>query len=389
MGAARGIQRRGVALEREGVRIAVVAAVRSLTSAERWRLAAMGTTVLALNAFGWGIFVLAILPHHFHYRGLGIGVGVAFTAWTLGMRHAFDADHIAAIDNTTRKLMADGKRPLASGFFFALGHSSVIMVVGAGISIAARTVFTAVVTPSSTFESAGSVVGTALAGTFLYVIAAMNIVVLVGIAKVFREMRRGAYDEQALEAQLQARGFMWRFFGPVVRSIEHTWQMFFVGFAFGIGFDTATEVLLLAGTAAAATQGLPWYAVLTLPLLFAGGLTLCDSLDGLFMNFAYGWAFARPVRKIYYNLVITGLSICVAFAIATIEIVGLLSTELHLHGWFGDYMANFDINRAGFVIAGLFAVVWALALTIWRFGRIEARWAMTGADASAETVDGG
>lgn len=378
-----------VELERAGARIAVLAVIRSLTSAERRRLTAMGTVVLALNVFGWGVFVLAILPDHFRYRGLGIGVGAAITAWTLGMRHAFDADHIAAIDNTTRKLMAEGKRPLASGFFFALGHSSVIMVVGAGIAIAARTVFAAVVAPSSTFESAGGVVGTALAGTFLYIIAAMNIVVLVGIVRVFREMRRGAYDEQALEAHLQARGFMWRFFGPVVRSIEHTWQMFFVGFVFGIGFDTATEVLLLAGTAAAATQGLPWYAVLTLPLLFAGGLTLCDSLDGLFMNFAYGWAFGRPVRKIYYNLVITGLSICVAFAIATIEIVGLLATELHLHGWLGDYMANFDINRAGFVIAGLFVVVWALALTVWRFGRIEARWTTTGADASTETVDGG
>src|SRR6202035_1651526 len=166
---------------------------------------------------------------------------------------------------------------------------------------------------------------------------------------------------------------MWRFFGRFMRSITKTWHMFFVGLVFGIGFDTATEVLLLAATAAAATQGLPWYAVLTLPLLFAGGMTLWDSLDGLFMNFAYGWAFARPVRKIYYNIAITGLSIAVAFVIATIEIVGLLSTELHLHGWFGDYMASFDVNRAGFVIAGLFLVVWVLALAIWRFGRIEAR----------------
>jgi high-affinity nickel-transport protein len=164
--------------------------------------------------------------------------------------------------------------------------------------------------------------------------------------------------------------------------------MFFVGFAFGIGFDTATEVLLLAGTASAATQGLPWYAVLALPLLFAGGLTLFDSIDGLFMNFAYGWAFGQPVRKIYYNLVITGLSIAVAFVIATIEIVGLLSSELHLHGWFGDYMANFDLNRAGFLIAGLFVVVWGIALTIWRFGRIEVRWSAA-AGASPGAVDDG
>jgi len=349
-------------------------AIGSLTGAERARLAGMGAVVLALNGFGWGIFALAILPRHFHYQGLGIGVGVAITAWTLGMRHAFDADHIAAIDNTTRKLMADGKRPLGGGFFYALGHSSVIMLAGTGITIAARSVFRALVAPSSAFESTGGIVGTALAGTFLYIIAAMNIVVLLGITKVFGDMRRGSYDEQQLEAQLQARGFMWRFFAPVMRPIEHTWQLFFVGFVFGIGFDTATEVLLLAGTAAAATQGLPWYAVLTLPLLFAGGMTLWDSLDGLFMSFAYGWAFARPVRKLYYNVAITGLSIAVAFVIATIEIVGLLSHELHLHGWFGDYMANFDINQAGFIIAGLFVVVWGLALAIWRFGKIEARW---------------
>jgi nickel/cobalt transporter (NiCoT) family protein len=349
-------------------------AIGALTGAERARLGAMWATILALNVLGWGIFALAILPHHFHYQGLGVGVGVAITAWTLGMRHAFDADHIAAIDNTTRKLMAEGKRPLGTGFFFALGHSSIIMVVGTGVTIAARSVFKAVVTPSSTFESAGGIVGTALAGTFLYVIAAMNIVVLVGITRVFRNMRRGAYDERQLEAQLQARGFMWRFFGRIMGSIDHSWQLFFVGLVFGIGFDTATEVLLLAGTAAAATEGLPWYAVLTLPLLFAGGMTLWDSLDGFFMNFAYGWAFARPVRKIYYNIAITGLSIAVAFVIATIEIVGLLSSELHLHGWFGDYMANFDVNQAGFVIAGLFVVVWVLALAIWRFGKIEARW---------------
>jgi nickel/cobalt transporter (NiCoT) family protein len=363
-------------------------AVRSLPGAERARLAGMGAVVLGLNGLGWGIFALAILPRHFHYQGLGIGVGVAITAWTLGMRHAFDADHIAAIDNTTRKLMADGKRPLGSGFFFALGHSSIIMVVGTGITIAARSVFKAVVTPTSAFESTGGIVGTALAGTFLYVIAAMNIVVLVGIAGVFRGMRRGVYDERQLEEQLQARGFMWRFFGRTMRSIEHTWQLFFVGFVFGIGFDTATEVLLLAGTAAAATQGLPWYAVLTLPLLFAGGMTLWDTLDGLIMNFAYGWAFARPVRKIYYNIAITGLSIAVAFVIATIEIVGLLSTELHLHGWLGDYMASFDINQAGFVIAGLFVVVWGLALAIWRLGKIEARWEAAAAMGTAGEAAG-
>jgi high-affinity nickel-transport protein len=347
---------------------------RTLTGAQKRHAGWMLAFIAALNVAGWGIFAIAILPHHFKYTGLGLGMGVAFTAWTLGCRHAFDADHIAAIDNSTRKLLADGKRPLGTGFFFALGHSSIMLVVGTGIAIAAKSVFHAVVTPSSGFETAGGVAGTALSATFLWLIAGLNLIVFVGIFRVFRGMRRGEFSEEELEKQLESRGLMYRFFGKWMRSINHTWQMFFVGFVFGIGFDTATEVLLLAGTAAAATQGLPWYAVLTLPLLFAGGMTLFDSFDGFFMNTAYGWAFARPVRKVYYNLTITGLSVAVAFLIGGIEISGLLSTELHLHGWFGNAMANFDLNTAGFMVVGLFVVIWAVALAVWRFGNVEARW---------------
>jgi high-affinity nickel-transport protein len=346
----------------------------ALDPAEWGRLSAMTLVVLALNAFGWGIFVFTVLPHHFHYQNLGVGIGVAVTAWTLGARHAFDADHISAIDNVTRKFMAEGRRPLATGFFFALGHSTIVFAVGVGISIAARTVFGAVVDPNSTYETLGGTLGTLAAAGFLYLIAALNLVVLAGIAKVFRTMRAGAYDEEELERQLQARGLMWRFFGRFMRSINHTWQLFFVGLIFGIGFDTATEVVLLAATAYAATSGLPFYAVLALPLLFSGGMTLFDTLDGCFMNFAYGWAFARPVRKVYYNLVITGLSIAAAFLIGTIEILGVLTDELHLSGPFWDFMSNFDINRAGFVIAGLFALTWVVALAVWRFGKIEKRW---------------
>ncbi len=347
----------------------------ALTPAERARFGAMGAAILGLNLLGWGIFVFAIQPHHFRYKGLGLGLGVALTAWTLGARHAFDADHISAIDNTTRKLMSDGKRPLGTGFFFALGHSTIIVVVGLGISVAAKAVFGAVVDPSSGYETVGGVVGTSMAAGFLYLIALLNLVVLAGIFTVFRSMRRGEYDEEELERQLQARGLMWRFFGRFMGSITKTWHMFFVGLVFGIGFDTATEVLLLAATATAATQGLPWYAVVALPLLFAGGMTLFDTLDGCFMNFAYGWAFANPVRKVYYNLVITGLSIAVAFLIGTIEIVGLLSSELHLHGPVWDFLADFDINRAGFVVAGLFVLVWAAAVAYWKMARLEHRWA--------------
>jgi high-affinity nickel-transport protein len=334
----------------------------------------MLAAIAGLNLAGWGLFALAILPRHFRYSGLGVGVGVALTAWTLGARHAFDADHIAAIDNSTRKLMAEGKKPLGSGFCFALGHSSVLLLVGSGLTFAAKDVFHAIVRPTSTFETAGGTVGTIASASFLWLIAAVNLVVLVGIWRVFREMRRGVYDEGELEKQLESRGLMYRFFGGWMRSIRHTWQLIPVGFVFGIGFDTATEVLLLAGTAAAATQGLPFYAVLALPLLFAGGMTLFDSFDGFFMNTAYGWAFARPVRKVYYNLTITALSVLIAFVIGGVEISGVLTSELHLTGWFADFVGNFDLNTVGYVVVAMFVTIWLVAVAFWRFGKIEEKW---------------
>ncbi len=358
--------------------------ISSLTPSEWGRLGAMAAVITALNAGGWGIFAFAVAPHHFHYPGLGIGLGVAVTAWTLGARHGFDADHISAIDNTTRKLMASGKRPLATGFFFALGHSAIIVVVGIGLGFATKAVFGAVVDPRSGYETIGGVAGTSMAAAFLYLIAALNIVVLAGIVKVFRGLRAGAFDEDELERQLAARGMMWRFFGRFMRAITKSWHMLFVGLVFGIGFDTATEVLLLAAAAAAATQGLPWYAVAALPLLFAGGLILFDTLDGCFMNFAYGWAFARPVRKVYYNLIITGLSVAVAFGIGTIEITGLLASELHFHGALWDAVSGFDINRAGFIIAALFAVVWAIAISYWKLARLDQHWAPATAGSQAQ-----
>ncbi len=333
----------------------------------------MTAALVLLHVLGWGIFIVAVLPHHFQYKGLGLGLGVALTAYGLGARHAFDADHIAAIDNVTRKLMTEGKRPLATGFFFALGHSSVVVAAGVAMSIAARAVFHGVVDPHSTYVSIGGIVGTAISGGFLYMIAAMNVVVFVGIAKIFRELRHGTLDEEALERRLQRRGLMYRFFGRIMRSITHSWQMYPVGVLFALGFDTATEVLLLAATAAAATEGLPWYAVLALPVLFSAGVTLFDTLDGCFMNFAYGWAFSKPIRKICYNLVITGLSVAIAFLIGTVELLGLLGRELDLHGGLWVAVGGFSINGAGFVIVAVFVVVFLAAGAIWRFAGFEER----------------
>jgi len=329
----------------------------------------MGAVIAALHALGWGIFVLAILPAHYKLLGLGVAV----TAYTLGLRHAFDADHISAIDNTTRKLMSEDKRPLSVGFFFSLGHSSIVVALGVALTVVTRNVFHAVRDPHSALQSFGGVFGTAISGSFLYLIAAINVVILVGIARIFFQMRRGVYAEDELENQLQARGFMFRILGKRLGVITSPWQMYPVGVLFGLGFDTATEVALLAATAGAAESALPWYAVMALPVLFTAGMTLLDTIDGSFMNFAYGWAFAQPVRKVYYNLAITGLSIVVAFVVGTIEILGLVSNELHLDGFWGSF-AGFNINLAGFVIAGLFVVVWTAALAIWRFGHIEQRW---------------
>jgi high-affinity nickel-transport protein len=335
----------------------------------------MSAAVIALHALGWLVFALVIVPAH--YKTLGLGVAV--TAYTLGMRHAFDADHISAIDNTTRKLMSEGKRPLSVGFFFSLGHSTVVVGLGVGITVAARSVFHTVKNPHSFLQQGGGIVGTAVSGTFLYLIAAMNVVILVGILRVFLNMRRGEYSEDQLEEQLNARGLMFRFFGRLMRSIRSPIQMYPVGILFGLGFDTATEIALLAATAGAATSRLPWYSVLCLPILFTAGMTLLDTVDGSFMNFAYGWAFSRPVRKVYYNIVITALSVFVAFFIGTIEIVGLVSTQANLHGLFWNWTAHFDINRAGFVIAAAFVVVWVAALMLWRWGRVEERWAAAAA----------
>jgi nickel/cobalt transporter (NiCoT) family protein len=351
--------------------------VRSLLSPTDWRrVGGMVAVVAALHVIGFGIFFAFVVPQH--YKGLGIGVSL--TAYTLGLRHAFDADHISAIDNTTRNLMnerrgkAGSKRPLSVGYYFSLGHSTIVIAIGAGIVIAEKAVYGAVSNSSSGLEQFGGVFGTIVSATFLYLIALLNIVILAGIVKVFRAMRNGTYDEAELERQLENRGLMYRFFGKWMKSITKEWQMYPVGVVFGMGFDTATEVALLATTALLATQVLPWYSIMCLPILFTAGMAMMDTVDGCFMNGAYGWAFFNPVRKVYYNLAITGLSVAICFFIGTIEVFGLLPMELHIHGPFWNFMENFNINTAGFVIVGMFVLTWAVALCIWKYGRVEEKW---------------
>jgi high-affinity nickel-transport protein len=348
---------------------------RSLSPREWRRTRWMFGSIVALHALGFGIFIAFVVPGH--YRGLGIGVSVL--AYTMGLRHAFDADHISAIDNTTRKLMSerhgtDKPRPLSLGYWFSLGHSTIVIVVGVGIVVAEKTVFPAVSNRGSGLQTFGGIFGTVVSASFLYLIALLNIIVLAGIWRVFRSMRRGDFDEAELERQLQNRGLMYRFFGRWMKAITKEWQMYPVGVVFGLGFDTATEVALLATTAVLATRNLPWYSIMCLPILFTAGMSLMDTFDGIFMNVAYGWAFFNPVRKVYYNLAITGLSVAICFFIGTIEVLGLAPMELKFKGAFWKDMANFNINAAGFVIVGMFILTWAGALLIWRVGHIEEKW---------------
>jgi len=353
-----------------------------LTPAEWGRIGLMTAAVVGLLVSG---FVLLFAAAHGHYhmtRTQVFGLGTGFLALTLGMRHAFDADHISAIDNTTRKLMSEGKRPMSVGFWFSLGHSSVVFVLSLLLNFGIRSLDGQVRNGSSSLHNITTIVGTSVSGFFLYLIAALNVVILVSIVRVFLDLRRGLYDEAELDRQLDQRGLMNRFFGKLARRIDAPWKMYPVGILFGLGFDTATEVALLVLSGTAVASGIPFYAILSLPLLFAGGMSLFDTMDGCFMNFAYGWAFSRPIRKVYYNIIITALSVAAAFIIGTIEVLGLLQNELKLSGRFWHDMANFNINTAGFIIVGMFVVVWVIALAIWRFGRIETRWVV----ATAETA---
>jgi nickel/cobalt transporter (NiCoT) family protein len=349
--------------------------VRSaLTGAEWARIAGMAAVIIALHVVGWFTLAAIVAPHHYSLGSKTLGLGVGLTAYTLGMRHAFDADHISAIDNTTRKLMSDGQRPLSVGFFFSLGHSSIVFGLALLLSIGVKSIAGPVENDSSALHHYTGLIGTSVSGTFLYIIAIINVFILVGILKVFRQMRQGKYDEAALEEQLNNRGLMNRFFGGVMKSITKPWQMYPVGMLFGLGFDTATEVglLVLAGTSAAA--GLPWYAILCLPILFAAGMSLLDTIDGSFMNFAYGWAFSKPVRKVYYNITITGLSVAIALIIGTVELLSVLAGQFKWTGGFWGWVGGLDLNIVGFVIVGLFVATWVAALLIWRYGRIEEKW---------------
>jgi nickel/cobalt transporter (NiCoT) family protein len=342
---------------------------------DRRSIAGMTGFVVLLHVLGWGVLVFAVAPHDYQLGSTGVlGVGVGLTAYMLGVRHAFDADHIASIDNTTRKLVGEGKSSVSAGFWFSLGHSSVVFIASLLLVAGVRSVADVVQDEDSQVGATLALIGTIVAGTFLLVIGLMNLVAAVGIARVFGRMRSGEYDEAELEHHLHNRGFLARLLGRVTRRVSKPWHLYPVGLLMGLGFDTATQVALLVLAAGSAAFVLPWYAILVLPVLFAAGMSLFDTADGVLMSRAYGWAFLKPIRKVFYNLTVTVLSVTVALVIGLLVLTGLVVERLSIDAQPLVWIASLDLEFVGFAVVGLFVVTWGIALAIWRFGRIEERW---------------
>ena len=309
-----------------------------------------------LAAWAWAVFV---------FRNQPVLLGTALLAYGFGLRHAVDADHIAAIDNVTRKLMQEGKRPVSLGFFFAMGHATVVILAAAVVAGTA----TALTLRFAAFKGIGGVISTSVSAFFLFSIAAMNLVILRGVWRTFRHVRRGgAYVEEDFDLLLNSRGLLARLFRPLFRMISASWQMFPLGFLFGLGFDTATEVALLGVSATQAAKGLSIWSIMVFPALFAAGMSLIDTTDGVLMLGAYGWAFMKPVRKLYYNITITAVSVVVAVLIGGIETLGLIGDTFKLEGRFWEAIGSLNDNfgTLGYVIIGVFALAWLLSVVIYR-----------------------
>lgn len=349
------------------------------TTAEWARLAGFYGVIALLHASGWGLF----LYYSARYSAL---VGLGFVAYMLGLRHAFDADHIAAVDDTVRYMLQKGKRPLGIGFFFSLGHSTIVFALAIAIIVAA----TVVKRNLPELQNLGGLIGAAVAGTFLWAIGILNLLVLVNILKVWRQAKSAIHSHAHLEELLTQRGFINRLLGGRIQKIvNHSWQMYPLGLLFGLGFDTASEIGLLALTAGAATGGLPVAALLSLPILFAAGMSAMDTTDGVLMTKAYSWAFVNPLRKIFYNITITTLSVAVALVIGTIELLQVSIGLLHLNGRFFDFIGSLDFGILGYIIVGMFLIAWGASVALWKCARIEERYGSAAVHVHEHTHDSG
>src|SRR5207244_4094423 len=313
--------------------------------------------LIAFNVIAWAV---ALLGFSVQYPAL---LGTALLAYTFGLRHSVDADHISAIDNVTRKLMQENKRPVAVGFFFSLGHSTIVVALSIAIAIAAAFIQSAI--PG--FKSAGGLIGTSVSALFLYLIAIINILVLWEVFQAFQKVKRGEeYNDQTLNEFLNQRGLLGRFFRPLLKMVDKSWKMYLVGLLFGLGFDTATEVALLGISAVEAGKGLPIPFILIFPMLFTAGMCLLDTTDGILMLGAYGWAFVKPVRKLYYNLNITLVSVLVALVVGTIEVLSIIATQFNLSGGIWDSVSTLDFGLLGTIIIGIFIVSWVISTLIYK-----------------------
>ena len=340
---------------------------RILFSPAEWRrLTVLYGFIGALHLAGWGTYL--------HYAGRYPQlVGLGFVAYMFGLRHAFDADHIAAVDDTVRFMLQKGKQPLSVGFFFSLGHSTVVLGLAAGIACAA----TAVKAELPQLKDLGAFIGAGVSGTFLWIIGILNLLVLLDILKVWQLAKSGTHSHAHLETLLQKRGLLNRLFGGRLQKLmAHSWQMYPLGLLFGLGFDTASEVGLLAMTAGASASDLPAPAVLCLPVLFAAGMTLMDTTDGVLMSKAYNWAFLNPLRKIFYNITTTGLSVAVALVIGSIELLQVFIGLLGVRGTVADDIAALNFGVLGYLIVALFLLAWALSVAYWKFARVEQRYSL-------------
>jgi high-affinity nickel-transport protein len=342
---------------------AVVIAPASRSTSVRGKIGVLIIVLAGLNAGAW-LWALA------SFHAFPVLLGTSLLAYTFGLRHAVDADHIAAIDNVTRKLMQQGQRPVGVGVFFSLGHSTIVV----GLSIAIALTSIALKNRFDALENVGGIIGTSVSAFFLLAIAIINIIILVAIWRTFQAVKRGAtYVDEDLDLILAQRGFLGRIFRSLFRLVTRSWQMYFVGFLFGLGFDTATEVGLLGISAAEASKGLPIWSILVFPVLFTAGMALVDSLDSVLMLGAYGWAFVKPIRKLYYNITITSVSIIVALIIGGIEALGLIGDQMGLKGTFWGWLDSLNNNfgTLGFIVIGVFVVSWIVSIVIYRLNRYD------------------
>lgn len=330
----------------------------------QWRsLYAYYGLIALLHVAGWGLY----LHYASDYPSI---VGLGFVAYMLGLRHAFDADHIAAIDDTVRFLLQKGRSPLGVGFYFSLGHSSIVLFLAIAVALAAGFV----TREMPQMQEWGGVIGASVSGVFLLLIGSLNLVVLLELLGVWKKAKAGTHSHAHLEDVLARRGFMNRLFGGrLSKWIDHSWQMYPLGLLFGLGFDTASEVALLAMTAGAVAGNLPFAAVLCLPLLFAAGMSIMDTTDGVLMSKAYDWAFLNPLRKIFYNIITTALSIVVALVIGGVEVAQVIIEATGAQGPLPDAIAGIDFGIMGYVIVGLFLTAWGLSVAWWKLGRAEQR----------------